>query len=169
MKYDFENLVKDFLFKISEHISDGKRIFATSSFQTSSAVLLHMLSRSEVDIPVYFLNTGYHFPETIAYKNKLTKLFHLNVIDLFSNIPKSNQLNAYGQLLYASDPDKCCYFNKVQPLEGIINKYDIWITGVRKTQTDERKRMKDEGQGRSGIIVYRPMLDWTDDMMKEYD
>lgn len=72
-------------------------MFTTSSFQTHSTVLLHILSRIDKSIPIYFLNTGFHFPETISYKNDIAELFGLQVTDLFSNTPKSMQMNLEGR------------------------------------------------------------------------
>lgn len=153
---------------ISNKKAEGKKIFATSSFQTQSAALLHMLSRIETKIPIYFINTGYHFPETIEYKEELTRILKIDVIDLWPSIPKSHQRNTKGQLLYTSEPDRCCYFNKIQPLEAILGNYDIWVSGVRRDQTAVRRNMKKREQGTRGITRYHPMLDWTAEMIEAY-
>jgi len=148
--------------------AEGRKVFATSSFQTQSAALLHILSRTKAKIPVYFINTGYHFPETIKYKEELTGVLGINVIDLWPSVPKSHQRNAKGRLLYTSEPDRCCYFNKIQPLEAILGDYDIWISGVRRDQTAVRREMKETERGVHGILHYRPMLDWTVEMVEAY-
>ncbi len=168
MKRDFDSLVENIQKKISDYISDGRKVFASSSFQTSSMVLLHILSRRDDKVPVYFLNTGYHFPETIAYKNRVVSLMGLDVIDVFPYVSKCHQVNAKGQLLYSSDPDECCFYNKVEPLENILAQHDIWISGVRKQQTYERKQMQEEEEGKKGVVLYRPLLEWTDEMVKTY-
>ncbi len=107
--------------QIEKYKADNLKIFASSSFQTQSVVLLHLLSKIDNSIPIYFLNTGYHFPETLIYKDQLTEKFNLTVIDLVSEISKIQQRNESGRLLYTSDPDYCCYLNKVQPLEPVLN------------------------------------------------
>ena len=149
----FKVLIDEMSEYIDRKKNENKRIFVTSSFQTQSVVLLHILSKIDKKLPIFFLNTGYHFPETIEYKKQLTKLFDLNVIDIFSFIAKSEQRNENGELLYFTDPDRCCYYNKIQPLENILSKYDIWINGVRKDQTSVRKSMEKEMKNEQGNIA----------------
>lgn len=146
----------------------GRRLFATSSFQTQSAVLLHLLGGLPFKVPVLFLDTGYHFPETLRYRDRLTAEFGLNLVILRPAIPKSEQRNARGELLYTSDPDRCCDFNKVQPLVGVFREYDLWVNGVRRDQTEVRRQMAEEEQDGRGIHRYHPMLDWTAAMIEVY-
>ena len=159
--------------KISQYQKDGKRLFATSSFQTNSITLLHVLSRIDKDIPIYFINTGFHFPETISYKEKITRLLGIRVIDLFSHVPKVMQTNASGDLLFTFDPDYCCYLNKVQPVEKLMPQFDVWINGVRAAQNHIRKGFQEEQKTRDNILRYHPLLDWTNEnvmaYMKYYD
>lgn len=154
--------------KIIQYHKDGKKIFCTSSFQTQSLVLLKILSEIEFDITIYFLNTGYIFPETLLYKQELTSILNLKVTDLTSGIPKSEQKDDLGRLLYYSDTDRCCYFNKVLPLEPILKIHDVWISGVRKIQTDVRSKMKHEEEGPFNTIRFHPLLDWTDSMVESF-
>ncbi|HRH59766.1 MAG TPA: phosphoadenosine phosphosulfate reductase family protein, partial [Chitinophagaceae bacterium] len=130
--------------KIDEYKQSGLKLFTTSSFQTHSIVLLHIISRIDKSIPVYFINTGYHFPETIRYRDEITSLLGLNLKNVFSTTAKINQRDAQGRLLFASDPDYCCYLNKVAPLEPILAEHDIWINGVRADQGEVRKNFKVE-------------------------
>lgn len=166
-KNSFEKQINDILDKITKYHSARKNIFASSSFQTQSVVLLHILSKSEINIPIYFLQTGYHFPETIEYKLLLSEKLNLNVIDLKSHVSKSEQ-KINNCLLYMIDPDLCCYYNKVQPMDNIMMQYDVWISGVRRTQTAFRKKMEIEEKGKYNTIMYHPLLYWTDNMILEY-
>lgn len=100
--------------KLEEYKAQGKRMFTTSSFQTHSLVLLHIISRIDPDIPVYSINTGFLFPETIQFKDQIAEEFGLNIIDAKSAVPKSQQKDMNGNLLFTSDPDYCCHLNKVQ-------------------------------------------------------
>ncbi len=152
---------EEFKTKIEEYESRGLRLFATSSFQTHSIVMLHLLSKVNKNIPVYFINTGYLFPETIEYKDKIVELFDLNVIDTYPLIPKSQQKDELGNLLFTTDPDYCCYINKVQPLEPVLLQHDVWINGVRADQTEVRKNFKVEQPAKHGVLRFHPMLDWT--------
>lgn len=149
--------------------SVGKRLFTTSSFQSHSLVLLHMLSRIDQDIPVYFINTGYLFPETVAFKDEVTERFGLtNVIDLRPSAPKFMQRNADGKLLFTSDPDYCCYLNKTQPLDAIMRSFDVWINGVRADQSAARAAMKLEQAAPHDCLRFHPMLDWNAKMIYQY-
>ncbi|MEE4178121.1 MAG: phosphoadenylyl-sulfate reductase [Bacteroides sp.] len=155
-------------YKIEHYLELGKRLFSTSSFQTHSVVLLHILSRIDRSIPVYFINTGYHFPETILYKEEVAAAFGLRVIDLFPLVPKIMQRNREGTLLFTSDPDYCCYLNKVQPVEGLLELYDVWINGVRADQNSHRQQMQEELMVQKNTLRYHPVLHWTRDMVEEY-
>jgi phosphoadenosine phosphosulfate reductase len=154
--------------KILQYKNDGKKVFTTSSFQSHSIVLLHILSRVDKSIPVYFLNTGYHFPETINFKEEITRLFGLNTIDLHSATPKYMQKDGRGQLLFTSDPDHCCYLNKVQPLESILMSFDVWINGVRSDQSSLRKNFSLEEKAPHGTLRYHPVIHWTGKQINEY-
>ncbi len=154
--------------QIDGYQSKGKKIFTTSSFQTHSIVLLHILKEIDASIPVYFLNTGYHFSETIEFKNSVTELLGINTIDLKPMTPKFMQRDSTGKLLFTSDPDHCCYLNKTMPMEIVLRSYDIWITGVRADQNSFRKSFKTEQQAPHGVIRFHPLLDWTSKMVYDY-
>lgn len=153
---------------IETYKQQGKRMFTTSSFQTHSTVLLHILSRIDPSIPVYFIHTGYHFPETLTYRDTITRLFGLNLINIFSSTAKINQRDAQGKLLFASDPDLCCHLNKVVPLEPILASHDIWINGVRADQGSFRKSLQVEEKAKWNTMRFHPMLDWTGKMIYDY-
>ena len=154
--------------QIEKYKAKNLKIFASSSFQTQSVVLLHILSEIDNSIPIYFLNTGYHFPDTLAYRDLLAELLKLNVINLVSDIPKIQQKNEKGNLLFTSDPDYCCYLNKVQPLEPVLKEKDVWISGVRADQSATRQKMNREGKAQYDVFRYHPMLGWTSKMIYDY-
>lgn len=146
---------------IREFSEAGKKMFATSSFQTHSIPLLHIISQIDSTIPVYFINTGFLFAETVAYKNEIADRLQLNILDTTPVVTKAEQKDRMGRFFFASDPDHCCFLNKVQPLEPVIAAHDVWINGVRADQTDVRKSFKDIEQVRSNFVRFHPMLDWT--------
>ena len=148
--------------------SEGRTMFTTSSFQSHSIVLLHILSRIDNSIPVVFINTGYHFPETVEFKDKVATEFNLNVIDLKSETPKFMQKDADGKLLFTSDPDHCCFLNKTQPVNRLLMQYDIWINGVRADQSAVRKAMQVEQPAPNDTVRFHPMLDWNAKMIYQY-
>ncbi len=154
--------------KVEDYLSKGKRIFTSSSFQTHSIPLLHIISKVDPSIPVYFLNTGYHFPETIEFRDQIVDQFQLNLIDLKPDTPKIMQLGPDGKLLFTSDPDHCCYLNKTQPMEKVLMHYDVWINGIRAEQNSFRSAMKEEEVAKYNVIRYHPMINWTNKEIFEY-
>ena len=155
--------------RINLYKKQGKKMFTTSSFQSHSLVLLHILSRIDNTIPVVFINTGYHFPETVEFKDQVADMFGLKqVIDLRPDTPKYMQKDAEGRLLFTSDPDHCCYLNKTQPVNTLLSRHDIWINGVRADQSATRKAMKTEQPAPQDTIRFHPMLDWTSKMIYDY-
>ncbi len=135
-------------------------MFTTSSFQSHSLVLLHILSRIDNSIPVYFINTGYHFPESVRFAQEICQQFGLPLVDLKSSTPKNMQKDASGRLLFTSDPDYCCYLNKTQPLDMILRSHDVWINGIRADQSKTRSAMKLEQAAPHNTTRFHPMLDW---------
>lgn len=162
MKYDE---IKD---RLLAYKDAGKSLFTTSSFQSHSLVLLHIISRIDKSIPVYFINTGYHFPETVRFRDQISAQFGLVTVDLKSNVPKFMQRDAEGRLLFTSDPDHCCFLNKTQPVDAMLMLHDIWINGVRADQSATRAAMKVEQPAKHGCIRFHPMLDWNPKMIWEY-
>jgi phosphoadenosine phosphosulfate reductase len=154
--------------RIEAYKKRGLSLFTTSSFQTHSLVLLHIISRIDNSVPVYFIQTGFHFPETLSFRDRIAALFGLNVVDVASHVPKSQQRDSRGRLLFASDPDHCCYLNKTQPLEPILAQHDVWINGVRADQSVVRKNFKVEERAPFHTIRFHPMLDWTAKKIYEY-
>jgi len=155
--------------QIQSYQSAGKKLFTTSSFQSHSLVLLHILSRIDNTIPVVFINTGYHFPETVEFRDRVAGRFGLkNLVDLRPDTPKFMQKDAQGRLLFTSDPDHCCYLNKTQPVDTLLTRNDVWINGVRADQSATRKAMKTEQPAPHGTVRFHPMLDWTSKMIYEY-
>ena len=160
--------IKPIQSKIAEYQKKNKRIFATSSFQSHSIPLLHLLSKIDNSIPIYFLNTAYLFPETIQFKDDLANRLGMNFIPLRSPLPKSQQRDKNGQLLFTSDPDYCCYLNKTLPLEPLLKSMDVWINEIRADQNSYRAGLKEEEATPQGASRYHPLLDWSSKDIHDY-
>jgi phosphoadenosine phosphosulfate reductase len=154
--------------QLNKYKTSGKKIFVTSSFQTHSIPLLHILSQAEVEIDVLFINTGFHFAETLTFRDEVAGLLGLNLIDVRSLVPKNQQKDADGQFYFVTDPDYCCFLNKTQPLEPYLMQYDIWISGVRADQSAIRKNMKTEQPALFDTIRFNPILEWNAKQIYEY-
>ncbi|MEP6647022.1 MAG: phosphoadenylyl-sulfate reductase, partial [Saprospiraceae bacterium] len=159
------DLIKE---KLAAYKAQGKSLFVSSSFQTHSLPLLHIISRFQPDIPVYFLNTGFHFPETIAFRYEIQDLMGLNIIDAVSPVTKAGQKDGQGKFFFYNQPDHCCYLNKVLPMEPVVEKHDIWINGVRRDQTKFRSLLQEEEDMGKGKLRYHPMLEWNAKMIWDY-
>ena len=109
-----------------------------SSFGAESAVLLHLVSRAAPDMPVLFLDTGKHFPETLAYRDELAAKLNLNIVNL---TPDAAELEAKDatELRWSYDPDGCCEIRKVKPLEKALIDFDTSITGRKGFQSSTRQ------------------------------
>jgi phosphoadenosine phosphosulfate reductase len=165
---EFEQLTDEIRQDVEGYKARGLKIFASSSLQTNSMPLLHIISQVAPETQVYFLNTGYHFPETLAFRQQVKEMLGLNITDLYSAVPKYQQRDASGRLLFTSDPDYCCYLNKIQPLEPILASHNVWISGVRGDQSKVRAQMKREEKAPNGVLRYHPMLGWSSKMVYDY-
>lgn len=154
--------------KLRAYQQAGKKLFLTSSFQSQSVPLLHIISRIDHTIPIYFLNTGFLFPQTLQFKNQLVHDFNLNVIGLESVISKVHQMDEDHHFYYSSDPDYCCHINKIMPLEPILMQHDVWINGIRADQNANRAGMTTEQRGKHNVLRFHPMLDWTKQEVEHY-
>ena len=130
----------DILEKTINDIFKGKLVYVCS-FGTESAVILHMISRIEKNLPILMLNTNFLFNETISYKDYiLDKLNLKNFTELF---PENSDLLSYDKknILWKSNPDACCNIRKVLPLQKELKKYTTWISGKKGYQSDSRKKI----------------------------
>lgn len=116
-------------------------IALTSSFQTESVVLLHMASKVDPNTKIFFLETGWHFKETIDFKDEIVKRLKLtNVADLKADQKTREEFNQKtGNKPYEVNPDYCCQINKVDPLDQALKGLDAWISGIRRSQSKTRK------------------------------
>lgn len=163
---DYSVLLEPIREKMTAYADAGRRLFATTSCQSNSVVLLHVLSEVAPETPVYFMNTGYHFPETLRFKRTLAKRFGLQIRDLVSTVPRLQQRSG-GRLLFTSDPDYCCHINKIEPLEPVLQSHDVWVNGIRAGQSAVRRAMKIEQPAR-GVLRYHPLLRWDDALVQDY-
>jgi phosphoadenosine phosphosulfate reductase len=133
-----------------------QEVLYTSSFGTRSVMLLHLISRLRPEQKVHFINTTYHFPETLDYRDQIARDFGLEVVDILPH-PAQNQITT-TELSWKKDPDLCCAINKVLPLEPIKAKHKVWITGLMGYQTNFRAGLEVFEQ-QEDIIKFNPLID----------
>ncbi len=138
--------------ELEQKIADARALIATelakpgaacitSSFQSECMVLVHMLREQRPDIPVLFLETGYHFPETLAYRDQMTRDWKLNLTSLAAKQSVAEQEAQFG-ILNQTEPTKCCGLRKVGPLFAGLGDYDIWFTALRREQSPTRANLQ---------------------------
>ena len=131
-------------------------ILVTSSFGTTSALLLHMLHRTRKNHPVRFINTGYLFAETLAYKNTLAKRLGLKVVELEPKAKRHAKTKAAA--MWSHNPDECCKINKTEPLTAVKKGYKVWMSGLMGFQSEQRNALN-IFEMKDAIIKFQPLID----------
>jgi phosphoadenosine phosphosulfate reductase len=146
----------------------GERICVTSSM--TDAVIIHLASAITPGIDVVFLDTGYHFPETIGTRDAVSAVYPVNVVNVTPSRTVEQQDAELGPRLYGRNPDLCCYLRKVEPLERALSgKYDAWFTGVRRDETPERAGTKAvEWDEKRQMVKVNPIVRWTAKQVDDY-
>lgn len=121
--------------------ASSAEVCLTSSFQTEDMVVLHMLRHHLRGVPVIFLETGYHFPALIAYRDRMTSEWGLNLINAVPSTTREEHESALG-LLHIVQPTTCCQIRKVEPLMRSLEPYRWWFTGLRREQSPTRAGLK---------------------------
>ncbi len=136
----------------------------TCSFQTECMALVDLVIAEQPAIPVLFLETGYHFPETYAYRDQMTERMHLNLVNLAAKMSVAEQESQFG-ILNQTAPDRCCGIRKVEPLFRGLGDYGIWFTALRREQSPTRANLQtvDHFKLPTGhqLLKVSPLADWT--------
>lgn len=144
------------------------RIAVSSSFGAEAAVLLHLVAKVYRAVPIVFLDTGMHFPETIEYRDTLIKDLNLrDVRNLEPSDVEVSQEDSMGKL-HLSDQTKCCNLRKVRPLQTALKNYDAWITGRKRYQNSMREELPIFEQDKTGKIKVNPLANWSQSDVKTY-
>jgi len=145
----------------------GRRFCVTSSME--DAVVAHLASRALPGVDVVFLDTGYHFPETIGTRDAVAAVMDVNVITLTPRQTVAEQDAEYGPRLHDRDPDRCCALRKVAPLEEGLRGYDAWATGLRRDESPTRAGTPVVGwDPRRQKVKIAPIARWTQDDVERY-
>jgi phosphoadenosine phosphosulfate reductase len=145
----------------------GDRICVTSSM--TDAVIIHLASSVKPGIEVVFLDTGYHFPETIGTRDAVDAVYPVRMLNITPSRTVAEQDAELGPRLYGRNPDLCCYLRKVEPLERALAQYDAWITGVRRDETNSRRESRVvEWDDRREMVKVNPIVSWTSKQVDEF-
>jgi phosphoadenosine phosphosulfate reductase len=145
----------------------GDRLCVAASM--TDAVVPHLVSTVKPGVDVIFLDTGYHFAETLATREAVSAAYDVNVIDVRPARTVAEQDAEFGPRLFARDPDLCCGLRKVTPLGAALAPYDAWVTGIRRDESPSRAGASvvtwSEADGRVKIC---PIARWTQDDVNAY-
>lgn len=145
----------------------GPRFCVTSSME--DAVVAHLASRVLPGVPVVFLDTGYHFPETIGTRDAVAAVLDVEVITLTPRQTVAEQDAEHGPRLHDRNPDLCCALRKVAPLEEGLRGYDAWATGLRRVESPSRADTPVVGwDERRQKVKVSPIAAWSDEDVEAY-
>jgi phosphoadenosine phosphosulfate reductase len=139
-------------------------VVVTNSFQAEDMVLLHMVRKTLPDAAVVFLDTGYHFAEVYAYRDRMARDWSLNLTSLLPEHTVAEQEAQFG-ILNQTDPSRCCAMRKVKPLFAAMERYAVWFTGLRREQAKSRAALREVEDfplpsGRA-IRKLSPLAEWS--------
>ena len=168
---EVEHLTADQLVAEIVRVSESRDVCVTSSFQTEDMVVLHLLRQHLPNVPVIFLETGYHFAAVTEYRDRLARDWNLNLINALP-LTTIREHEAQFGLLHIVNPTQCCQIRKVEPLMRSLEPFAWWFTGLRREQSPTRanlKKLEDHrlpsGKQMKKISV---LADWTWDSVEAY-
>jgi phosphoadenosine phosphosulfate reductase len=142
-----------------------ERVAIASAFQAEGTVVIHLATRIRPDVPILFLETGFQFAETLAFKERLTEQLGLNVVELVGEYPNDRQEAEFGPRLYERDAERCCEINKVRPMFEALRGLDAWITSVRRDSSPTRAETpivdRYELEPGRDIVKVNPVASWS--------
>lgn len=145
----------------------GDRFIVASNMQ--DAVLVDLAARARPGVDVLFLETGYHFAETIGTRDAVEAVYDVRIVNATAEHTVAEQDSLLGKDLFAREPDRCCHLRKVVPLQRTLAGYDAWVTGVRRVEAPTRANTPlvtwDE---KFGLVKVNPIAAWTDADMDAY-
>jgi phosphoadenosine phosphosulfate reductase len=151
---------------VNQQIASAIRedVCVTSSFQAEDMVVVHLVREAIGDVPVIFLDTGYHFSETYEYRDRLAQEWNLNLVNVLPALTVAEQESQFG-ILNQTAPDRCCGMRKVGPLFASLEPYRLWFTGLRREQAKTRANLQpvDAFTLPTGKQLQKisPLADWT--------
>jgi phosphoadenosine phosphosulfate reductase len=139
-------------------------VCVTNSFQAEDMVVLHIVRQVLPDVPVIFLDTGYHFAEVYDYRDRMSEAWSINLINLIPELTVPQQESQFG-ILNQTDPGRCCGMRKVKPLFAALDNYKLWFTGLRREQAKSRAALQsvEDFALPTGKTIRKisPLADWN--------
>ncbi|MGV0848696.1 phosphoadenylyl-sulfate reductase [Mycolicibacterium phlei] len=133
------------------------------------AVLVHMAAKVRPGVDILFLDTGYHFAETIGTRDAVEAVYDVNIVNVTPERSVAEQDAALGKDLFAREPNECCRLRKVEPLSKALSGYSAWVTGIRRVEAPTRANAPFISWDNAfGLVKINPLAAWTDEDMQAY-
>ncbi len=132
-------------------------------------VLLDMLWRQGAKVRVFTLDTGFLFKGTVEFRERVMERYGISLEVVYPELTVAEQTRQFGDRLYKSNPDLCCYIRKVEPQRRVLADYDAWVTGIRRTQTEQRANTPVVGwEENFKVAKVAPLASWSSEQVSEY-
>ncbi|ULE31941.1 phosphoadenylyl-sulfate reductase [Mycobacterium sp. IDR2000157661] len=163
----------DLLRWTDEHFGDAGGPAGGSDYIVASnmqdAVLVDMAAKVRPGVDVLFLDTGYHFVETIGTRDAVEAVYDVNVVNVTPEKTVAEQDELFGKNLFAREPNECCRMRKVEPLSKALRGYSAWVTGIRRVEAPTRANAPLISWDKAfGLVKINPLAAWTDEDMQAY-
>jgi phosphoadenosine phosphosulfate reductase len=148
-----------------EHFA-GEYVVASNM---QDAVLIDMAAKVRPGVDVLFLDTGYHFVETVGTRDAVSEIYDVNVVNVTPEHSVAEQDGLFGKNLFARNPNECCRMRKVEPLSKGLAEYSAWVTGLRRVEAPTRANAPlISFDAAFGLVKINPLAAWTDEDMQRY-
>ncbi|HEX2283319.1 MAG TPA: phosphoadenylyl-sulfate reductase [Mycobacterium sp.] len=133
------------------------------------AVLVDLAAKVRPGVDVLFLDTGYHFVETIGTRDAVEAVYDINVVNVTPENSVAKQDELFGKDLFAREPNECCRMRKVEPLSKALRGYSAWVTGIRRVEAPTRANAPLISWDKAfGLVKINPLAAWSDEDMQSY-
>jgi phosphoadenosine phosphosulfate reductase len=146
----------------------GPRLMMTTALQKGGMVILHMVKDWLPELPVFFIDTRFHFSETLEFLQEVERRWGLRVKLQRPTMAFDAFKAAHGETLFETNPDLCCHINKVEPMAALTERYQGWVTAVRRDQSTTRAQADPLEILESNQLKVQPLVHWTRAMVEAY-
>ena len=147
-----------------------RNLVITTSFGMEGCALIDMYSRHRRPLDIIYLDTMFFFPETYALRDRLAERYpHLSFVNRGTTLTPEEQAEHFGPELWKTNPDQCCKIRKVDPMNEVLTGADVWVTGLRRSQSDTRAALRVmEWDWKFQLIKFNPLVSWDRRQVWEY-
>jgi phosphoadenosine phosphosulfate reductase len=163
---ELEGASADDLLRWTDEHFGGEYVVASNM---QDAVLVDLASKVRPGVDVLFLDTGYHFVETIGTRDAVEAVYDINVVNVTPENSVAKQDQLYGKDLFAREASECCRMRKVEPLSAALRGYTAWVTGIRRIEAPTRANAPLISWDKAfGLVKINPIAPWSDEDMQNY-